>query len=216
MIGGSHPLATEAARARLRQAIASVEGRSAAEIVMAVRPISDRYADIDLTVGALVAWITLVFTLFADTVFDLDTIAVLVPGVGIAAGVATRFVPPLRRGLARASRIEASVDRAARACFVEKRVTYTRGRTGILLYLSLFERRIAVVPDAGIDRALAAAHRGTWDAAVSRLVALARTTGLRDPEALARAIEGLADPLERALPRSVDDLDELPDFADTK
>jgi putative membrane protein len=216
MIGRPHPLSTEPARARLRKAVANVEGLSAAEIVIAVRPISDRYTDIDLAVGAVVAWIALVFTLFAEMEFDLDTIAILVPGLGVAAGVATRLIAPLRRALARSTRVEAAVDRAARACFVEKRVTYTRGRTGVLLYLSLFEQRIAIVADAGIDRALAAVHRGAWDAAASKLVALARTTGLRDPEALARAIEELAGPLERALPRSTDDLDELPDFADPR
>ncbi|HET6583001.1 MAG TPA: hypothetical protein VFG69_06135 [Nannocystaceae bacterium] len=200
----------------MRRAVAHVEGRSAAEIVIAVRPLSDRYVDVDLAVGAVAAWLALLFTLFAEREFDLDAIALLVPGVGMAAGLVTRVVAPLRRAFARSSRLEGAVDRAARVCFVDKRVTYTRGRTGILVYVSLFEQRIAVVPDAGIDRALAAAHRGAWDAAVGRLVALGRTTGLRDPEALALAIEALADPLEQALPRSSDDLDELPDFADPK
>jgi putative membrane protein len=214
MMFAPHPLATEAARARLRRAIAHVEERSAAEIVLAVRPASDRYTDVDLAVGALAAWLALVWILFGETVFDLDTIALLVPAVGVVGFYVTRLVAPLRRALARAHRVEAAVDRAARACFVEKRVSFTRGRTGVLVYVSLFERRITVVPDAGVDRSVAAEHRRSWEIALTTLIALARTTGLRDADALARAIEGLAGPLALALPRSTDDLDELPDFAD--
>jgi putative membrane protein len=214
MMFAPHPLATEAARARLRRAIAHVEERSAAEIVLAVRPVSDRYTDVDLAVGAFSAWIALLWTLFTDTVFDLDTIALVVPGIGVVGFFVARLVAPLRLALARAHRVEAAVERAARACFVEKRVSFTRGRTGVLVYVALFERRITIVADAGVDRAVAAEHRRAWETAMTGVIALARTTRLRDPEALARAIEGLAAPLALALPRSPDDLDELPDFAD--
>ncbi len=214
MMFGPHPLSTEAARTRLRAAVARVEGCSAAEIVVAVRPRSDRYTDVDLIVACIAAWKTLVFTLFADTVFDLDAIALLVPLVGGLGFFVSRLVAPLRRLLARASRMEAAVDRAAKACFVDKRVTFTRGRTGVLVYVSLFERRIALVADAGVDRAVAAEHRRAWEAATSELFSVARATRLRDPDALARAIEGLSAPLELALPRATDDIDELPDFAD--
>ena len=214
MIFAPHPLATEAARARVRQAVAHVEQRSSAEIVVAVRPVSDRYTDVDLAVGAFTAWLALAWTLFSETVFDLDTIAIVVPGAGAVGFFVTRLVAPLRLALARAARVEAAVDRAARACFVEKRVSFTRSRTGVLVYVSLFERRIAIVADAGIDRAVAAEQRRAWETAMTALIAVARTTGLRDPEAFARAIEGLAVPLGSALPRSQDDLDELPDFAD--
>jgi putative membrane protein len=214
MIFGVHPLATEAARTRLRAAVAHVEGRSAAEVVVAVRPQSDRYTDVDLVVAAVAAWIALLWTLFAPTECDLDAIAVIVPLVGGLGFYVSRLVAPVRRALARASRMEAAVDRAAKVCFVDKRVTFTRGRTGVLVYVSLFERRIALVADAGVDRAVAAEHRAAWESATTKLFAVARATDLRDAEALARAIEGLGDALEPALPRSTDDLDELPDFAD--
>lgn len=214
MTFGPHPLATEAARTRLRAAVAHVERRSAAEIVLAVRASSDRYTDVDFVVASLAAWLALVWALFAPTVIDLDAIALLVPLVGGLGFYLARLVAPLRRGLARASRMEAAVDRAAKACFVDKRVTFTRGRTGVLVYVSLFERRIALITDAGVDRAMAAEHRGAWESATTKLFAVPRATDLRDAEVLARAIEGLAGALEDALPRSTDDLDELPDFAD--
>jgi len=208
-----HPMASDSARTRLRETIAAIERRSAVEIVLAVRPASDRWLDVDLLVGAAVAWLALVLTLFSETEFDLDAIAVVVPAAGLAAGLLSRLAPPVRMAIAGARRIEAAVLRAARACFVESRVSYTRGRTGVLVYVSLLERRVVVIADAGVDRAVEAV-RPEWDAAVRGLSEVAQRSGLRDPEDFARALAAFESLFERVLPRSTDDLDELPDFAD--
>src|SRR5690606_38102160 len=95
----------------------------------------------------------------------------------------------------------------ARRCFREQGLTRTRGRTGILLFVALRERRVVVLADAGIHRVLDPDER--WE----QVVDLVRA-GLRD----GRAVEGLEAGVRRCgeiLARHVPvdparDLDELP------
>jgi putative membrane protein len=74
------------------------------------------------------------------------------PTVGAAVGYLVGAVwPALRVRLVHADVIEHRVRQRALAVFVEQEVFRTRARTGILLFLSLLERRVVVVTDAGIN-----------------------------------------------------------------
>jgi putative membrane protein len=64
------------------------------------------------------------------------------------------FVPALRRFLAGPGRLGQRVARRAQGAFLEEGVFETRDRTGILLFVSLFEHRIEVLGDAGINKAV--------------------------------------------------------------
>jgi putative membrane protein len=75
---------------------------------------------------------------------------------GLGAFVAAS-VPGLVRRFAGADRMEAAVHQRALQAFVEEEVFATRDRTGVLLFVSLLERRIEVVADAGVYQAVDAA-----------------------------------------------------------
>ena len=71
--------------------------------------------------------------------------------VGFLAGaVLATVVPAVRLPFISKAEIEAEVDRAARAAFHELRVRRTAEGTGILIYLSLFERTVRVLGDDAI------------------------------------------------------------------
>jgi len=70
----------------------------------------------------------------------------LVVGFGVGR-LAAKFVPGLRLRLLPRGGIAHAVDRAAVGAFWKFRVRRTRGGTGILLYVSLLERRVVVVGD---------------------------------------------------------------------
>ena len=55
---------------------------------------------------------------------------------------------------------------AARAAFVDQGISRTRGRTGILVFVSLFEREVEVVADVGVDPVLLGED---WTRAVAAL-----------------------------------------------
>jgi putative membrane protein len=105
-----------------------------------------------------------------------------------------------------------AVSSAAKATFFDLGVANTRGRTGVLVFVALEERRIEVVADSGV---LTAVDRAQWNARVMATAAVPEHAGMADQgvEALAQAIEGLAPALRHTLPRREDDVDELEEMA---
>lgn len=190
----------------LLEAVRAVEVRSCAELVVVVRARSAGYRQADLVLGALAAYATLGFMLFSPWPFGLAWIFVDPAVVGLLAALATAHVAPLRRVLTPAAQRRAAVRAAACGVFFEKGVGHTRGRTGILVYLSQLERMAEVLADRGV---LAAVDPKAWAEAVGGVdAAMARAEG---SVAVARRIEALAAILGPCLPRSGDDVNELAD-----
>src|SRR6185312_14320230 len=124
--------------------------------------------------------------------------------VGLAALVFLRS-PLLTRIITRRAARRGRVETAARSVFVEQRVHSTSGRTGILLYLSLLEREAVLVVDLAVET-LAATD--AWRAVVTEIESAMRR-GASGFEVAAK-VSGLAAVLGPVLPRSEDDVDELP------
>ena len=99
-----------------------------------------------------------------------------------------------------------SVRTSARATFVDLGVSRTTGRTGMLVYVSMLERRIEVVLDSALDRALLGPEFsraiGALELAVRRGADFPRFVG---------ALRSLGPILARTLPRLEGDVNELPD-----
>ncbi|HVT61152.1 MAG TPA: hypothetical protein VHR45_22505 [Thermoanaerobaculia bacterium] len=197
----------------IRRAVEVAEAESAGEIVPYVVAASDPYpgavwkgAAFGALFSALVAW---AFHRWGGFWGGRDFFwMVLPPAAGGALGFAgVDLVPPLRRWLAGAELIELRTRQRAAAAFVEQEIFRTAGRTGILLFLSLFERRVVVLADSGIH---ARVEDGEWGAVVSRIV-----EGIRrgaPGAALAVAIQDCGDLLVRhGLPRPAARGNELAD-----
>jgi len=187
-------------------AIRSIEQQSAAEVVVTVRHHSASYLHADLIVGALGGVATLGVMLFSPWPFSVQSIFVDPLLAGLVLGFAATQVPLLRRWLlSRRCRREA-VRRLARSLFVDKGVGSTRGRTGILVHLSLLERMVEVVAD---DAVVTAVPPDVWRRAVDAVEAELRRG--YDGSAVAGRIAALGGVLGRYLPRTADDVNELPD-----
>jgi putative membrane protein len=201
----ARPFLTEQTKAALLDAVRTVESRSAAEVVLAVRERSGSYLHADLIAGIVAANLVLFFQLFSPWEFSLPLIQVAPTGIGLLVGLVTSLTPWARRALTRRRERERMVRTAARATFVEKGVADTRARTGILVYVGVLERMAEVVADVGVTRAVPADH---WAAAVARVSEAARDG---DGAAVGAAVARLGDVLATALPRTVDDVNELAD-----
>ena len=82
----------------------------------------------------------------------------------------------------------------------------TRAATGVLLYLSLAERRAEIVAERGIHARVAPEE---WGQAMAALVRELRAG--RPGEGMAAAVERIGAVLAEHFPRSADDTNELPD-----
>lgn len=78
----------EAGRSAILQAVARVEARTAAEVVVVVRERSGLYVHADLVVGIAAGYVTLWFQLFSPWEFSLVAIQAAPAGVGVLAGLA--------------------------------------------------------------------------------------------------------------------------------
>ena len=196
----------DGAKAALTAAARSVEERSSAEVVIAVRGRSSTYRQVDVAVGALAAYAALGFILFSPWPFDVWWIFIdpLLAGVG-GALLAAPF-PAVRRALTAPATRRRAVETAACAAFLEKRVGETRDRTGLLVYVSLLERGASVVADRGIRDAVDAKAWAQGVAAIDAAVARCEKG-----EAVAARIAALGEVLARALPRRAGDVNELSD-----
>jgi putative membrane protein len=79
-------------------------------------------------------------------------VVVLAAGAGLA--LLTLWLPPLARLFLSAHRAEMEVLRYAEGIFLSREMFATSKRTGILLLVSLFERRVYVLPDTGLRERL--------------------------------------------------------------
>jgi putative membrane protein len=162
----------------VRRAVAVAEATSAGDIVPYVVAASDPYpgalwkgATLGALLASLLAWaVEQWLGLWAASAF---VWTVLPPAAGAALGLlAVHFVPALRRALTGQPAMELRTHRRAATAFVEEEVFKTAGRTGVLIFLSLFERRVVVLADSGIHARVAETE---WDALAARIV-----TGIRE------------------------------------
>jgi putative membrane protein len=128
--------------------------------------------------------------------------------VGGAVGfVAAALIRPLKLWLAGPAAIDHQVRLRANTAFLKSEVFKTRERTGVLIFLSLLERRVVVLGDSGINSRV---EQHEWDAIVAGIV-----NGIRAGQtgkALAGAIRRCGELLtHRGVAIRPDDTDELPD-----
>jgi putative membrane protein len=194
------------ARDEARRAVAEIERRTSAEVVITVRRIAGRYREADYLGGFLLSLATLLALLFLPREFALWTFPLDV-ALGFALGAwITSGIAPLRRLLTPRTVRKATARSAAHLAFAEARLSRLPGRNAILVFLSLFEREAVVVPDLGIDPARLGP---AWSGACGRLGAALE----RGPDwgRTLEALRALGPALAEAYPRSADDVNELPD-----
>jgi putative membrane protein len=204
-------------RKRIADAIAKAEKNTSAEIVAVVATASGRYDRAEDIFGFLTGLLAVTAGWLACPAFDagsawetgpslLGLVAVLVSMLaGFVAGSALASrLPVLRLPFVPKKELEEEVQRAAQAAFMSSRIRRTAGGTGILIFVSLYERRVVVLPDDTILEKLPGMDWGDLCAAI--------VSGMKDKrptEALEEAVASCGEILGEVLPRQGDDEDEL-------
>jgi putative membrane protein len=196
----------ERAKREAKAAVEGIEAQTSAEIVVCLRGASDLYREADYVFGLLVSLGVLSAMLFVERTFVLASFPLGVVAGFLTGAVASAHVAQIRRLLVLPARRAAAVRLGARGAFYDQGVSRTHGRTGILLYVSMFERRVEVLPDVGV---LAAGVGPEWKAAVAALERSLLPSP--DLDRFLTAMRALGPILARHLPRSADDVNELPD-----
>lgn len=213
-------LFSETDQKRIADAVREAEKKTSGEIVPYVVGQSDSYPDAWLRAGSfagfLVLFIFAVINLGTDWwlpvgIAEVAAITVIAFGIG---ALATAFIPIVRRAFIPDSLEQQRVDERAAMAFLEEEVFSTRERTGILIFLSLFERRVRILGDSGINKLV---QQEEWDGIVRLIIDAIR--GGKAADGLLDAIRKCGALLERSgveiRPDDTNELDNRVRFSDT-
>ena len=148
-------------RNRLDALITDMEKRTNTQIVLAVIQRSDSYAELPWKAFALGASFAglLVFILYLLFFDWYPSITVLTAVVGVLAGGAafallTVLIPGFAKRFLSAFRAEVEVRQYAESLFLSRELFATSNRVGILVLVSIFERKVIILPDKGLSNKL--------------------------------------------------------------
>lgn len=191
-------------RDRLSAQVAQIEEHTASEIVTVVLSKSDDYAAYRIGYAAGLA---LTLTCIGHLVMPALSAMALLGAQALLACILYSLLglPACLRWFVPRWAKERAVERRVRELFVELGVTETRDRSGVLIYLSEFERRIQILGDRGVHSQLG---QDAWSSLVQELVTYLRDG--RAAEGLTRIIERLGKELQAHFPARPDDTNELP------
>ena len=139
--------------ASVERAVRDAERGTSAELVVVVAARSGTYRDVAFLAGAIAAALVLFVALFARRVFPPVAVAVEIPIVFALVAWLVNRLPSLLRVLVTEARLQRQVERAAAWWFVDQAVHGTRGRSGVLVYVSSLEERAVIVADLGLAAA---------------------------------------------------------------
>ncbi len=187
----------QAARARVADAVKAAEARTSGQIVPVVVERSGRYGLLSsaLTSSFLFTLLMLGLVVFFPALGITPLFVLCSAPVMAVMLVGLAWLPPVARLLVGAH-LEAVVRQRALLAFVEHGVYRTREENGVLLFASIYERKVVVLGDRAVHERLGDEH---WKRAVATLVA-----GIRagDPaEGFCKAIADIGEEMAKAFPR---------------
>lgn len=191
---------------RIEEAIRRVERDTVGEVAVVVVGKSDDYPEAELLGGILVASvcalaITWIFFDSSMWMFIVLSFFLFFPSKTLF-----RRFPRLAAGLVGEERMERSVAQRALGAFYEKGLYRTKHETGMLFFISFFERKVWILADRGIYEKIEQQTLNSFADKVSRGIREGRAA-----EALCDAIREAGSLLALHFPMTRDDVNELPD-----
>jgi putative membrane protein len=210
---------TEADCNQIALAVAEAEKHTSGEIIPVVATVSGRYDRAEDIVGMIFA---LVFvstgwflfqdilpagsweTDFTNTVGLVSVLLMIVTGFFVGALSASLF-PVLRTPFIPSGEMQSEVERRAAEVFQKFRIRKTKGSTGILIYVSLYEHMVRILGDDAISNKLS---QDDWQEICDIII-----NGCKTNKIVSGMIDGIAksgELLGKHFPIEEGDEDELP------
>ena len=191
-------------RQRISAAIQAAEAKTSGEIVCVLARSSSDLTTLPILVAALAA-LALPWLLVAITTLSVQLILWL--QLALFFGLVVLLCQPrVRISLLPPATRRAIAHRVAMEQFLLRRIGRTKGRTGVLVFVSLAERYARIVADEAIASRVAQSH---WQDAIDALIDHMRAGRIAD--GFVEAIDRCGSVLATHFPRMVADQNELPD-----
>jgi len=200
-------LLDDKAREAVRSCVAEVEKSTSGEIVPMVVSRSHAYARAEALGAAPVGMLAAYAACLILGATDMTAYAVAFVACYLAAFVILARFPALKRPFISRAEMDEEVREGALNAFHEHGLHRTRDATGILIYVSVFERRAWILADHGIN---AKVEQAEWSGIVDGLTAGIKAG--RPADALCEAVRACGALVAERFPVRSDDVNELPDL----
>jgi putative membrane protein len=198
---------------RIKAAVHTAEKKISGEIVPVFVEKSGHYSIATyrgfLALAGLAFLAIIVFDRYIPSlaIYDPLMIFLMVILVGLIGSLAAHYIDPFKRLLMSQTHLDQATRKRAENAFLEEEVFATRHRTGIMIFVSFFEREVIVMADRGISKVV---EQKEWDKMVRSItenIRLGKVT-----EGIEAAILRSGDILlEKGFLKTVDDVNELRD-----
>jgi putative membrane protein len=139
----------DAFKSKLYKTIEDIEKNSLVEIVTVIRANSGKYRDVSLWFSVGFMFLCSAFFMFSYLEFDVYLIWISTFVAFIIGFLCIELIKPFKRIFISKKRMQKNTDIYGRAVFQKGGIRFTEKRIGVLFYVSVFEKRVQILPDRG-------------------------------------------------------------------
>ncbi|MBS1682337.1 MAG: hypothetical protein JST48_11545 [Bacteroidetes bacterium] len=198
---------------RIKAAVHQAEDKISGEIVPVFVEKSGMYSIANYRAAGMAAALAFLLIVLADryfhafAIYDPLLIFLTVVLVGLIGFLTSNYLLPIQKIFVGQQHLDRATRQRAEAAFLREEVFHTRHRTGIMIFISFFEREVIVMADRGISKVV---EQKEWDKMVQGIIQNIR---------LGKVIEGIEAAiircgeilLEKGFVKTPDDVNELHD-----
>lgn len=186
----------------IKKSIEEAEKKTSGEIVPMVLSQSDNYLYTHYLSSLIFTFLGLI--LLENDLLSLDISSVLIVFMFTFIGYFIPLLNPIKRALLLKKEINEEVEQKALQSFYTNKLHLTRDKTGVLIYISILERKINILGDAGINEKV---DQAFWDEEVSILAHAIKSNNITS--GLNEVIGRIGEKLSEHFPLREDDTNEL-------
>ncbi|GHM99991.1 hypothetical protein WSM22_14810 [Cytophagales bacterium WSM2-2] len=198
---------------RIKAAVHKAEDKISGEIVPVFVEKSGFYSIANYRAAMAFASIAFLLIVICDrylpafAIYDPLLIFIVVAFAGITGVFASNYIGSLQKLFVSQDHLDRSTRQRAETAFLQEEVFNTRHRTGIMIFISFFEREVIVMADRGISKVV---EQKEWDKIVQDIIQNIRMGKVINgiEAAVLRCGDIL---LEKGFVKTADDVNELKD-----
>ena len=195
---------TEEFKENISEAVLRYELKTSGEIVPVLLKASDHYSSAHYRAGLILGVLGHFLAYAFDLNFSLPFFPLYCFVAFFTVGFLSANIGVIKRLMTLKSEFDEEVRKRATELFYELGLHSTKDRNGVLIFLSLVERRIIIMADKGIHEKVGQVF---WDKIVTKMIPLLKSKQVL--EALALGIANVGNALTHHFPRHAADSKEL-------